>query len=83
MIQKETKTEPGISGRWRRAYLYNNGDVADPVKFFLTEGTHTITISLREDGTELDVCCWPTGLIFIPQQKGSEHDILKQILTNL
>jgi len=32
----------------------NNKDRADPVKFILTEGVHTIKVKLRENGTKLD-----------------------------
>jgi hypothetical protein len=47
--------------------VVNNRDVADPVKFFLTEGTHTITIGMREDGTELDALLLTNRINFIPQ----------------
>ena len=46
--------------------VVNNRDVADPVKFILTEGTHTIKIKLREDGTELDKLLLTNSINFIP-----------------
>ena len=45
------EVELGDNWHWD---VVNNRELADPVKFILTEGTHTIKIRLREDGTELD-----------------------------
>jgi hypothetical protein len=45
----------------------NNRGLADPVEFFLTEGTNTIKIKLREDGTELDKLLITNSIPFIPQ----------------
>ena len=39
-----------LSNNWHWDVV-NNRELADPVKFILTEGTHTIKIRLREDGT--------------------------------
>ena len=47
--------------------VVNNREQADPVKFILTEGTHTIKIKLREDGTALDKLLLTNSINFIPE----------------
>jgi hypothetical protein len=52
-------------GKWHWDTVNNRGK-ADPVKFFLTEGIHTITLKVREDGTKLDQMVLTNDLSFIP-----------------
>jgi hypothetical protein len=47
--------------------VVNNRDVADPVTFDLTRGTHTIKIRLREEGTQLDKLLLTSRRNLIPQ----------------
>jgi hypothetical protein len=42
---------------------------ADPAKFRLTEGVHTIKIKLREAGAELDTLLLIDDLGFIPRNR--------------
>jgi hypothetical protein len=59
--------ETGKKWHWD---VINNRDMADPVKFFLTEGTHTIKVRLREDGTKLDKLLLTNNLNFVPSGEG-------------
>jgi hypothetical protein len=47
--------------------VVNNRELADPVKFILTEGVHTVKIKLRENGTALDKLLLTNSINFIPQ----------------
>jgi hypothetical protein len=47
----------------------NDRDGADPVKFILTEGMHTIKVKLREDGTKLDKLLLTNVIEFVPKSK--------------
>jgi hypothetical protein len=58
------EVETGKKWHWD---VINSRDMADPVKFFLTEGTHTIKVRLREDGTKLDKLLLTNRINFIPQ----------------
>ncbi len=49
----------------------NDRNRADPVKFFLKEGKHTIKIKLREDGTKLDKLLLTNAIGFVPNGEGS------------
>jgi hypothetical protein len=48
----------------------NNRNKTDPVKFILTEGSHTIKVKLREDGTKLDKLLLTNFVEFVPTGKG-------------
>jgi hypothetical protein len=52
---------------WDRA---NNWAVADPVYFNLAQGTHTLLIEQREDGTKLDRLLLTNDLTYVPQGTG-------------
>jgi hypothetical protein len=47
----------------------NYHERADPVKFILFEGQHTIKVKLREDGTKLDKLLLTSNLDFVPDDK--------------
>jgi len=49
----------------------NNRTMADPVKFFLQQGKHTIKIKLREDGTRLDKLLLTNAITFVPSGEGA------------
>jgi hypothetical protein len=48
----------------------NDRDDADPVKFSLPSGVHTIKLKLREDGTKLDKMLLTNNVAFVPSGKG-------------
>jgi len=48
----------------------NDRDIADPVKYMLTSGVHTISIKLREDGTKLDKMLLTNDPDFVPSGEG-------------
>ena len=60
--------EKDINWHWERV---NDRYRANPVKFFLEEGLHTIKIKLREDGTKLDKMLLTDDIGFIPRNKGA------------
>jgi hypothetical protein len=55
--------EPSATWHWDAV---NNRGKADPVKFILTEGIHTITLKVREDGAKLDSMLLTNDLSFVP-----------------
>jgi predicted O-methyltransferase YrrM len=48
----------------------NDRNGNDPVRFFLTAGSHIIKIKLREDGTKLDKLFLTNDVTFVPKGKG-------------
>jgi hypothetical protein len=59
--------EAGNYWHWDKV---NNKYVADPVKFDLIEGVHTIKVKLREDGTKLDKLLLTNDIGFVPRGEG-------------
>ena len=59
--------KPGNNWHWDAV---NNSDRADPVKFTLAGGLHTIKVKLREDGTKLDKMLLTNNVDFVPSGKG-------------
>ena len=57
--------KPGINWHWDAV---NNRYKADPAQFNLTEGIHTITIKVREDGTKLDKMILTNDINFVPEE---------------
>jgi arylsulfatase A-like enzyme len=57
------EVERGKQWHWDRV---NDRNMADPARFALKEGVHTIRIKLREDGTELDKLLLTNDPGFIP-----------------
>jgi arylsulfatase A-like enzyme len=57
------QVERGNQWHWDRV---NDRNIADPARFALKEGVHTIRIKLREDGTELDKMLLTNDPDFIP-----------------
>jgi hypothetical protein len=58
----------GNSWHWDRV---NNRGIADPVRFTLTEGVHTIKVKVREDGTKLDKMLLTNYPFAVPRGMGA------------
>jgi len=71
--------EPGNNWHWDAV---NNRDYADPVKFDLTEGVHTVRIKLREDGTKLDKLLLTNDVSFIPRNEGDIAEKKRNVVEN-
>ncbi len=54
---------------WHWDKVSNRGG-ANPVKFILTEGVHTLKVKLREKGTKLDKILLTNDLDFVPSGEG-------------
>lgn len=63
--------EPGRNWHWDAV---NNRRKADPAQFNLTEGVHTITIKVREDGTKLDKMILTNDISFVPSDAGGSAE---------
>ncbi len=61
----EVKT--GKQWHWDKV---NDRDIADPMRFVLQSGVHTIRIKLREDGTKLDKMLLTNDPYFVPVGEG-------------
>jgi hypothetical protein len=56
--------------------MVSNRNKNDPVKFYLSKGTHIITISEREDGTKIDKLLLTNNFNFIPEGVGEQAENL-------
>jgi hypothetical protein len=65
------EVERGDQWHWDRV---NDRHIADPARFALNEGVHTIRVKLREDGTELDTMLLTNDPDRVPADEGDSAE---------